>query len=88
MIEAWFNASEIMASSGPSRVSNRPPLASKQEEYRMASSIPRKSASFFSSCLWLSWVPQIKRTEAMPKPWLSIPALAAAIIAGWLARPR
>ncbi|SVK46724.1 Uncharacterised protein [Acinetobacter baumannii] len=50
--------------------------------------MPKKAASFCSSCLWLSWVPQMKRTDAMPKPWLSIPDLAAAISAGWLARPR
>ena len=31
MMEAWLSASEITASSGPSRVSNSPPLASKQE---------------------------------------------------------
>ncbi len=32
MIDAWFSASEMTASSAPSSVSNRPPLASKQEE--------------------------------------------------------
>jgi len=26
MIEAWFSASEMIASSGPSRVSNSPPV--------------------------------------------------------------
>ena len=31
MIEAWFSASEMTASSAPSSVSNSPPLASKQE---------------------------------------------------------
>ena len=31
MIEAWLSASEMIASSSPSSVSNRPPLASKQE---------------------------------------------------------
>ena len=35
------------------RVSKRPPLASKQEEYRITSSMPRNSASFFSSSLWI-----------------------------------
>jgi hypothetical protein len=30
MIEAWFSASEMTASSSPSSVSKRPPLASKQ----------------------------------------------------------
>jgi hypothetical protein len=41
MIEAWFSASEMTASSGPSRGSNRPPLASKQAAKRMLSSWPR-----------------------------------------------
>jgi hypothetical protein len=31
MIDAWFSASEMIASSSPSSVSNRPPLASKHE---------------------------------------------------------
>ena len=31
MIDAWFSASLMTASSGPSSVSNSPPLASKQE---------------------------------------------------------
>ena len=50
-MEAWFSSSEMMASSAPRRVSNRPPLASKQEEYRMVSSIPRKLEIFFSRSL-------------------------------------
>ena len=41
MMEAWFSASEMMASSGPKRDSKTPPLASKQLENRMVSSVPR-----------------------------------------------
>ena len=88
MMLAWFSSSEITASSGPSRVSNRPPLASKQDPYRMASSVPRNSASRRSSSLWISVVPQMKRTEAMPKPHRSSACWAAATIAGWSASPR
>ena len=51
-------------------------------------SVPKKAAIFASSCLCRSWVPQMKRTEAMPKPWLSSASLAAAITSGWSARPR
>ena len=40
MIEAWFSASEMMASSAPSSGSKRPPLASKQAAKRMESSLP------------------------------------------------
>ena len=68
MIEAWLSASEMTASSPESSVSNNPPFASKQEEYRMASSIFKKPAMRCSSCLWISWVPQMKRTLDRPKP--------------------
>jgi hypothetical protein len=49
IIEAWFKVSEITASSGPSSVSNSPPLASKQEVYRIVSSVCRNSEIFRSS---------------------------------------
>ena len=45
MIEAWFRASETIASSGPNSGSNKPPLASKQAANRIESSLPRKLAS-------------------------------------------
>ena len=32
MIEAWFSSSEMIASSAPRIVSNRPPLASQHDE--------------------------------------------------------
>lgn len=66
MIDAWLRASEMTASSGPSTVSKTPPLASKQEEYRIVSSWPRKAERRASSSLWTSCVPQMKRTDAMP----------------------
>lgn len=66
MIDAWFSASEITASCSPSSVSKTPPLASKQEEYRIVSSCPRKADSRASSSLCTSCVPQMKRTDAMP----------------------
>ena len=44
--------------------------------------MPRKSASRRSSSLWISVVPQMKRTEAIPKPHRSSACWAAAIIAG------
>ena len=82
MMLAWFSSSEMMASSGPSRVSKSPPLASKQEEYKIASSVPRKCASRLSSSLWISAVPQMKRTDAIPNPQRSRPAELPAIMAG------
>jgi hypothetical protein len=39
IIEAWFNSSEITASSGPSKTSNNPALASKQLAYKIVSSL-------------------------------------------------
>ena len=88
MTLAWLRASEITASRSSSSVSNTPPLASKHELYRTVSSWPRKSDSRASSSLCTSWVPQMKRTEAMPKPQRSSASLAAATTSGWSARPR
>ena len=68
MIDAWLRASLMTASSSLSRVSNRPPLASKHEPYRTASSNPKKRARAASSRGWTSWVPQMKRTLDIPKP--------------------
>ena len=39
----------------------------------MVSSVPRKSAIRRSSSRWMSWVPQMKRTELSPKPRFSSP---------------
>ena len=66
MIDAWFSASEMIASVSPSNGSNSPPLASKQAANRIASSVPRNPASAVSSSRCKSAVPQMKRTEAMP----------------------
>jgi hypothetical protein len=44
--------------------------------------MPTKAASFASSSLWMSWVPQMKRTEDMPKPCVSMALWAAAITFG------
>ena len=66
MIEAWFSASEMIASCSSNSGSNTPPLASKAAAYRIVSSMPRKSDSARSSCLCTVWVPQMKRTEDRP----------------------
>ena len=34
--------------------------------------------------LWMSWVPQMKRTELSPAPYFCRAACAAAIISGWV----
>ena len=66
MMLAWFNASEMTASSVPSSVSNSPVFASKHELYRMVSSVPRNADSRSSSRLCPACVPQMNRTDAIP----------------------
>ena len=66
MIDAWLSASEMIASCSSSSVSNSPPLASKHDEYRIVSWVPRNFDSRISSSRWIECVPQMKRTEAMP----------------------
>lgn len=66
MIEAWFNSSLIIASSAPNKGSNTPPLASKQAAYKIVSSVPKKSDTFYSTYLCKFWVPQINLTEDNP----------------------
>ena len=88
MSEAWLSSSEMIASSGPNRVSKIPPLASKHDEYRRAASVPRKVARRRSSSVWTVCVPQMNRTEAMPNPHCFRAAVAAAITRGSSASPR
>ena len=88
MSEAWLSSSEMIASCSPKRTSKTPPLASKHEEYRIVASVPRKAESFDSSSECRVWVPQMKRTLAMPKPHSCKAFEAASMTAGWLARPR
>ena len=66
MIDAWLSASEITQSCSPRIVSNSPPLASKHDEYRIVSSVPRNSLRAVSSAVCTVWVPQMKRTDAIP----------------------
>ncbi|MNC93112.1 hypothetical protein D3C83_96680 [compost metagenome] len=54
----------------------------------MVSSVPRKAESLASRSLWICWVPQMKRTEAQPKPHRAPASVAALTMAGWSARPR
>ena len=74
----------MIASSSPSSGSNTPPLASKQAANTIASSLPRCSAMACSSSRCSVCAPQMKRTEAMPKPNASIALLAAAIDLGMI----
>mmetsp|Transcript_21420 Transcript_21420/g.51458 ORF Transcript_21420/g.51458 Transcript_21420/m.51458 type:complete len:243 (-) Transcript_21420:117-845(-) len=88
MIDAWLSASESTASSSVRMVSKRPALASKQEGKRMVSSVPWKAEMASSSCLWMSCVPQMKRTLDMPSPCVASVCCATWTSRGWLERPR
>ena len=66
MIEAWLSWSEITASRSSRSASNTPPLASKHDENRIVSSVPRKADSRSSSWRWSDCVPQMNRTDAIP----------------------
>ena len=65
-IEACTSRSAIITSCSPSTASKTPALASMQEGKSSVSSVPRNSVSLFSSSRWMSWVPQMKRTDDMP----------------------
>ena len=82
MIEAWLSSSEMSASPSPKSTSKTPPLASKHEEKRIVASVPRKSDSRCSRRVCWVWVPQMNRTEAIPKPQSSRAAFAAATTSG------
>src|SRR5690348_18359979 len=58
----WFNSSLIIASSAPSKVSNKPVLASKHEEYKIVSSVPRNSESLVSKVFFLVCLPPPRST--------------------------
>ena len=62
MIDAWLSSSEITASRSSSSTSNTPPLASKQDEYRIVASVPRNGDSRASSSVCWVCVPQMNRT--------------------------
>ena len=88
MIEAWLSASLMTASSLVRMDSKSPAFASKHDAYRMVSSVPWKAVSRSSSCLWISCVPQMKRTELRPYPWDARLWCAASTSRGWFERPR
>jgi hypothetical protein len=66
MIDAWFSWSEITASRSSRSASKTPPFASKHDEKRIVSSVPRNAESRSSSSRWSDCVPQMNRTEAIP----------------------
>ncbi len=78
----------MIASRSSNSTSNTPPLASKQEENRIVSCMPRNSLRCFSSWVCRVCVPQMNRTDAIPKPQVSSAYFAAASTVGWSARPR
>ena len=65
-IEAWTSRSAIMTSWSERIASKTPAFASRQDEKRIVSSVPRNSVRRLSSSRWMSCVPQMKRTDDMP----------------------
>ena len=88
MIEAWLRASEITASRSSSKASKTPPLASKHDPNKIVSSAPRKCDNRSSRVRWMVWVPQMNRTDAIPKPQVTKASRAASTTRGSSARPR
>jgi hypothetical protein len=52
------------------------------------SSVPRNAEIRSSSVLWMSWVPQMKRTDAIPYPWSLNAFRAASTSTSLSANPR
>ncbi len=88
MMLAWFSSSLKIASRSPSSASKIPAFASKHDPYRIASSVPWNAESRRSRSLWMSWVPQMNRTEDRPNPCVSSVCLAACTRRGWFDKPR
>ena len=87
-MDAWLSWSEITQSCSPSRVGQSPSFAFQQLPYESDASVPTSSASPASSSRWTVNVPQMKRTEPVPAPYLSSAALPAAMTSGTSQRPR
>ena len=78
----------MIASFSPNKGSNTPPFASNAAAYKIVSSVPKKVDIFSSNVLWISCVPQIKRTDDIPNPCVSIASLAACITFGCEDNPK
>ena len=88
MMLAWFKASLITASCSSSKVSNRPPFASKQDEYRIVSSIDEIGAQSLLQLAMhaLCAANEAHRCDAIAEAGSA--SCAAFSTAGWFARPR
>ena len=75
MIEAWLSSSEMIAEPSPHTVANNPVLAFQHATYVSDACVPRNAAIRSSSVRWISNVPQIKRTDAVPAPYLRSPSI-------------
>ena len=82
MIDAWLSSSETIAEPSSQIVGKRPVLAFQHETYESAASVPRNFAMRSSSTRWISNVPQMKRTDAVPAPYLSSPRFPASTTSG------
>ncbi len=88
MMLAWFNRSEKMTSSFPTRAGMVAVLAWNPDWNESAASTALNFAILFSNSICKSLVPDMTRTAPGPTPYLSIAFLAASTRRGWLASPR
>ena len=88
MIEAWLSSSEMTASSAPSSVSKTRGVGVEARGVEDRVLGPEELApAACSSSRCTVCVPQMNRTDAIPKPHRSIASCAARMISGWLAEP-
>ena len=59
----------MIAEPGPEMVANKPVFALQHDTYVSEASVPKNSAMRSSSRRWMSNVPQMKRTDAVPAPY-------------------
>ena len=88
MIEAWLSRSENTAVRSSQSASSSAAFAFQQETNVSAASVPRNAARSPSKSTWGSNLPQMKRTDAVPAPYLTSAWAPARTTAGWLASPR
>ena len=82
MIEAWFSSSLMTVFPSVAIVGITPSFAVQHETYESEASNPNTAAIFASSSRWMSNVPQMKRTDAVPAPYFFSPSIPAATTSG------
>ena len=79
-----MSSSETIAEPSSQIVAKSPVLAFQHETYESAASRAEELAMRSSSARWMSNVPQMKRTDAVPAPYLSRPRFPASTTSGMI----